>query len=83
MNHLSGLLEATELAIDVEWRFNRHDRAWKDEALQKHSVLLDKIRHKYNSEGECAVCRCIFQAPLTPGPCGFCGSTDVRSIYFC
>ncbi len=83
MHTLSGILEQTEAAIAFEWNFNRHDTEWKDKALNKHERHLSKIRSKLNLEGECADCRCIFQAPLNPTICEFCGSSDIRSTYFC
>ena len=81
MNTLSGILEQTQAAIDFQWNFNRHEKEWKDKALNNHD--LSKIRSKFNLEGECADCRSIFQAPLNPTVCEFCGSSDVRSTYFC
>ncbi len=84
MNHLSGILEAVEKAEDIQFRFNYHDTEWKDEALYKHEHLLNKIRHKWNLEGECSICMNIFQAMINPEPCPFCGSSlGIRSTYFC
>lgn len=82
-NHLSGLLEQTEKAESIQYWFNTHSTIWKKRQMYWYGHLWGKIRSKFNLEGECCDCGCIFQAVPHLEPCEFCGSDNIASPYFC